>query len=99
MGNMPNNKYLTIKELSLPYPYSTYNNYENMSFREKRILNQKILKDQYNYYLTRYMNAYDQYLMYNSPYYGNNQSMALRLRPIVLLLNNKLLEIANSINE
>ena len=89
---------MSIRALTKSYPYSTKNDYNNMSFKEKRVLNEKILKDQYNYYLTRYINAYDQYLMYKSPYYGNNRNKALKLRPIVLQLNNKLIELANSIN-
>merc|ERR1711907_385657 len=91
-------KKMSISELQQIYPGPfNANNNNDLSLKDRRKLNIVMLKDQYNYYLTRYMNAYDQYLAYKSPYYGNNQSKANKLKPIVLQLNNTLLKLANNL--
>lgn len=91
-------KKMSLTELQKPYPgpFSVKN--DNLSLNEKRKHNIDILKDQYNYYLTRYMNAYDQYLSYKSPHLYNKPNLANRFKPVVFNLNNKLIELANSLN-
>lgn len=92
-------KKMSLKELQKPYPGPFSINNDKLSLVEKRQNNIKMLKDQYNYYLTRYMNAYDQYLAYKSPYFYNKPYIANRYKPVVFNLNNKLIDIANSLNE
>ena len=92
-------KKMSLKELQKPYPgpFSIKNN--NLSLTEKKQNNIKMLKDQYNYYLTRYMNAYDQYLAYKSPHFYNKPELANKFKPVVFTLNNKLIDIANTLNQ
>ena len=94
---MKKNRNMSISELIKPYPYPIDNQQDNMTYRIKRKIDKDLLQNQYNYYLKRYMNAYNQYLMYNSPYYGNNKSKATELKPIVLKLNNIIKDIAKNI--
>jgi len=90
---------MSLQELQKPYPgpFSIKNN--NLSLTEKKQNNIKMLKDQYNYYLTRYMNAYDQYLAYQSPHFYNKPQLANKFKPVVFNLNNKLIDIANTLNK
>lgn len=90
---------MSLQELQKPYPgpFSIKNN--NLSLTEKKQNNIKMLKDQYNYYLTRYMNAYDQYLSYQSPHFYNKPRLANKFKPVVFTLNNKLIDIANTLNK